>query len=712
MLRNLLIVCVNLCLGSLVSEDLSQPATTSESRPIRKVITLLEEMKMQVEKEASADQTAYEKYMCWCQTNEKEKTAAIKTAEQRIEDLGSLIEKSTAEAGTLKTEIASLKEDISSDQDALATASSVREKEKEEFLAEESDVKETVSLLSEAIAVLAKVQLLQKHTGGSDREAKKAAAALLQVHDALAQRRGSGFRGVMQQDLFDLLGSFKEIAKEVTSGEAPLGALQVGQPSAPQGQAAGAKSYNARSGSILGVLREMRGEMSKDLAASQKQDFQAEVTFQKLRAAKLAEIKAASEQKESKEEQLAANLDKTANAKEDLESTTEALAADQDFIGNMRQTCKAEDGEYKERVAVRSEEIRALGEALRILTADDARDLYAKTMSFVQVAASGRTAAQDQAVERSTRRIAEVARRHRSWALAALAVRMRLDTFSKVKEAMDKMLAELQKQQKEESAKLELCTRQIDEVEDSIKEGEHLKQDLAQKHQALADTIETLTAEIAGLESDVKDMQVSLKQAGEERKSQNGVFQSSMADQRATISILNKALARLKAFYSFRQASARGLKRQEPGAAVPPPPPSPKDYQKSAGAGGVLQLLAKIIKDAEIAEQELAQSEQKSQADYAAFVKDATASIEADRTAIGQKKAQAAEASSGRSETEEAQLANEEDLSKQNDLLKAHHLECDFVIKYYDMRQKARAEEMDSIKEAKAILSGADFGDK
>jgi len=26
------------------------------------------------------------------------------------------------------------------------------------------------------------------------------------------------------------------------------------------------------------------------------------------------------------------------------------------------------------------------------------------------------------------------------------------------------------------------------------------------------------------------------------------------------------------------------------------------------------------------------------------------------------------------------------------------------------MRQKARAEEMDSIKEAKAILSGADFG--
>jgi len=457
------------------------------------------------------------------------------------------------------------------------------------------------------------------------------------------------------------------------------------------------------------MLREMKDRVGKDLATAQRQDLESEVAFQKLRAAKLAELKAASEQKESKEAQLAENLDETAKAKEDKVTTAEALAADKGFLGNMRETCDVEDKEYKERAAVRSEEIRALGEALTILTADDARDLYAKTMSFIQIDASGRTAAQDMAVERSMKRIAELARRHRSWAMAALAVRMRLDTFTKVKEAMDKMLAELEKQQKEESAKLEFCKKQIDETEDTITEGEHLKEDLAQKHQALTNTIETLKAEIAGLESDVKDMTVSMKQAGEERKEQNIVFQSSVADQRATISILNKALARLKAFYTLDQVSARGMQRQEPGAAVPPPPPSPKEYRKSAGAGGVLQLLAKIIKTAEIAEQELAQGEQKAQQDYSTFVKDATASIEADRAAIDQKAMQVAEANSKKSETEEAQLANGEDLSKQNDLLKAHHLQCDFIVKYYDVRQKARAEEMDSIKEAKAILSGADF---
>jgi len=38
------------------------------------------------------------------------------------------------------------------------------------------------------------------------------------------------------------------------------------------------------------------------------------------------------------------------------------------------------------------------------------------------------------------------------------------------------------------------------------------------------------------------------------------------------------------------------------------------------------------------------------------------------------------------------------------------HLDCDFLLKYFDVRQKGRAEEMAAIAEAKAILSGANFG--
>lgn len=37
------------------------------------------------------------------------------------------------------------------------------------------------------------------------------------------------------------------------------------------------------------------------------------------------------------------------------------------------------------------------------------------------------------------------------------------------------------------------------------------------------------------------------------------------------------------------------------------------------------------------------------------------------------------------------------------------HAECDWLLKYFDMRKEARDGEVDSLKKAKAVLSGADF---
>lgn len=252
----------------------------------------------------------------------------------------------------------------------------------------------------------------------------------------------------------------------------------------------------------------------------------------------------------------------------------------------------------------------------------------------------------------------------------------------------------------------------IDSTEDDIKTKENTKEDLAEKHQSLENTIATLTDEIAEIKASVAEMEVSLKQAGEKRKEENQVFQTSVMDQRATVNILNKAVARLKAFYGFNQVEVRAHVHghQEPGVPASPPPPKPQAYEKSAGAGGVLQLFAKIISDAELAEQEMTMSEQKSQEDYSEFVVTATSSIEADRFAIEQKEAHLAEAKAAKSETEESQLANDQELTKLGELLKAHHMECDYITKYFEIRQKARAEEMDAITDAKAILSGADFG--
>merc|ERR1712050_753139 len=115
--------------------------------------------------------------------------------------------------------------------------------------------------------------------------------------------------------------------------------------------------------------------------------------------------------------------------------------------------------------------------------------------------------------------------------------------------AIDKMSAELARRQKEEYAKWEMFKANIDSTEDSIKVGSQVKEDLAAKHKDIINSLESLARDVEALKAEVEQMKVSLKEAGEDRKDQNAVFQASVSDQRATTNILNKALARLKQFY-------------------------------------------------------------------------------------------------------------------------------------------------------------------
>jgi len=698
-------------------------AITANSTAIRKVVTLIEEMKVQTEKEAAQDEAAWEKYMCWCKTNEEAKTEAIEKAERRVEDLTSLIEELVAKDSRLKTEIAGLSQDILDDQDALSTATSTREKEFSAFQAEEADLKETRGLLTEAIAVLSKVQLLQQSGHSTPADAKLTQSALIQLTNKIQQGRPE-FQSIMKRDLFEVLGALQDevpqhgfLPRKSAVFVEQMGSLlpwekteeQVGMEAKPNdltGAAADSKSYNSRSGRILGLLSEMNDETARDLSEAQKDDFQAEVSFQHLRAAKLDEIAIGQQQRSRKEADLAHTRARAAEAREDKEATENARDADQVFLNNMLKDCEVEDTEYKKRHEIRSQELVALSETLRILSEDDARDLFGKTLSFLQVSGtrSGqRMMTQDKALDQAMRKIADVARKNKNWALVSLAVRVRLDAFAKVKEMMDKMLAELAKQQKDEYTKRGECQLNIDKTEDEIKVGENTREDLGIKHKSLVGTIEALQRDIAALKEEEHQMMVSLKEAGELRKEQDGLYQVSATDQRATTSILNRALSRLKQFYAENLL-------QQPGRAVEARPSKGKDYAKRGNAGAVIQLIMKIISDSEVAEQQFVQDEQRAIQLYEEFVSTTVSTIEADRAAIEEKSTRLAETESAKSDTEGEQLANQEVLAKLGELLNAHHLECDWLLKYYDIRQQARAEEMDAINDAKAILSGSSFG--
>merc|ERR1719281_510073 len=102
---------------------------------------------------------------------------------------------------------------------------------------------------------------------------------------------------------------------------------------------------------------------------------------------------------------------------------------------------------------------------------------------------------------------------------------------------------------------------------------------------------------------------------------------------------------------------------QEPGAAVEAPPPKPKEYQKSGGAGGALQLIAMIIEDAKREEAELVLSEQDAQEAYAGFVQETNKCLAACETSISEKTESKSAAEADKAETEAALLAVEAELT-------------------------------------------------
>merc|ERR1719194_246703 len=365
----------------------------------------------------------------------------------------------------------------------------------------------------------------------------------------------------------------------------------------------------------------MKETFETNLSSSQKEEMANQKAYEELKAAKEDEIAAGQEQIDSKTQELADTDEKNAQAKEDVADTKKSLSADEQFLMMLKEKCSMTDSEWEERQKTRQLEMEACSKALAVLSSDDAHDLFTKTFNpaFVQTESSSRSARRNQAASV----LAAVAKKTQSPRLSALAAKVRLDAFTKVKKAIDDMVSQLLKEKEDEIKHKDFCVEEFNTNQLQTEEKEREKSDLIAKIEDLEMTIKTLSADIDRLKSEIKESQVQMKRAGEDREKQNKEFQQTVADQRATQKLLNAALEILKGFYEKKEAA---LLQQEP--AGPPPPPGFKDYKKNAAAGGVMGMIQQIINDAEAMEAEAIRAEEDAQKAYEDFVKETNASIE------------------------------------------------------------------------------------
>merc|ERR1712085_146449 len=184
-------------------------------------------------------------------------------------------------------------------------------------------------------------------------------------------------------------------------------------------------------------------------------------------------------------------------------------------------------------------------------------------------------------------------------------------------------------------------------------------------------------------------------------------FQMTVSDQRQTQKLLKAALGVLQDFYGKKAAAASLVQKQEPVG--PPPPPGFEGYKKNAASGGVMSMIEQIINDAKAMEAEAIRSEEDAQKAYEDFVKGTNASIEAKSKDIVNKSEEKAKAEADLVEAKENKESVMLELEQLANYKAELHSSCDFVMKNFDLRQTARDEEVEALKQAKAILSGAKF---
>merc|ERR1712087_763126 len=193
-------------------------------------------------------------------------------------------------------------------------------------------------------------------------------------------------------------------------------------------------------------------------------------------------------------------------------------------------------------------EMEAVSKAIAILSGDDAHDLFTRTFNpaLLQEESSVQAARRNQA----SKLLKSVADKMNNPKLATLAYKVRLDAFTRVKKAIDDMIAQLLKEKADEIKHKDFCTDEFNTNQLQTERKEREKQDLLAKIEELEGTIKALAEAIETLKSEIAEMQVQLKRAGEDREKQNKEFQMTVADQRETQKLLKAALSVLQDFYT------------------------------------------------------------------------------------------------------------------------------------------------------------------
>jgi len=277
----------------------------------------------------------------------------------------------------------------------------------------------------------------------------------------------------------------------------------------------------------------------------------------------------------------------------------------------------------------------------------------------------------------------------------------------------------LGQEQLDDDMKKEYCDKQFDTSDDKKKGLQRDIKDLETTQADSKETIATLTDELKALAKGIKDLDGDVAESTETRKEEHQECNELMSSDSAAKELLAMAKNRLNKYYNpklyeapktevtFVQISEHRAANIDAPA---PPPESAKAYAaKGEESNGVIGMLDMLTADLDKEMTEATTAEKAAQKEYESFMSDAAEKRAGDSKSISDKEGYKADAETELESANEGKTSKVKELMATEQYISSLHAECDWLISNFDVRKEARAGEIDSLKNAKSVLAGADF---
>mmetsp|Transcript_90042 Transcript_90042/g.156014 ORF Transcript_90042/g.156014 Transcript_90042/m.156014 type:complete len:685 (-) Transcript_90042:30-2084(-) len=574
----------------------SASAPVSAQDGLTKVITLLKDLKTDVETEGKTEATNYNTFACWCKTTTATKSSSITTGEDDIESFSAEIEsKSSTKAEKQQKKLeekAKYEKLLGALQDTVDSCT----KSKAEYEASAADFDKALSSLDNAISKM--------------KDGKNFQPTFLELADAM---------GMIPNRKQQVLSSLLQRTGKV-------------DPANPD--------YKYHSDDIIKMLEDLQSDFLGKKATLDEEWTKTSKVCEDTKKNLKDELDNTKDEIEALISQIATLSSEIATARSNLISEEDLMKENQLYLKDLTKECEDRAAEFDQRTRMRNAELQALIEALTYLEGDAKK--YNDVNSFIQTSSKVQTVrSHSKAVNllqmhresrgllstqaRQDKAIAIVQRAGQHLAapmLSALAMKIAADPFLEVKKLIQDLIERLLAESTAEASKKGFCDTEVEkaklERDNRFAEVKSLHTQLAKleaKKDTLIDDNEQLTTELG-------DLATALSDAIDNRNTTKTQNLDTIDRARKGLAAVEEALTILKTFYKKASRAkdvvlmqASPIEADNPGAGF-----GTGAYKgKQAGSVAIIELVTQIKEDYEETIKMTEAAEKQSLADFVKF---------------------------------------------------------------------------------------------